>query len=396
MLPSRIVMTEGDCKEINEKGTLRGRPLKKGISTIWQEEYKVWEGIQVFTGKKRDVIRWFLDSRRRVVGRGGFRSTVYMRSFQYDMLVSQLLRSGDIDVIRAVLRGAYRTGQYSVPEWTALLQDKRLSTTERISAWQRVAELSAQSSGEKVEKFWEFFDEEITTDDIVELTMRSNFCWEVFAHVGNSKRKVSREEACRLLYPILRREYLGVCDGALVEKALRALRQVNNGKESKVAEHALSKLISWDKAGDVRSPVMWSGLSTLSEVDGETAKKLKALMATAKVPENAGRAFHAYARTPLGAKELAEKGWRSYFTTYLQVAFGKKTREEQYYYLRALSGYRRVKDGRAEFVEFDELPSALRKGKVSLVVNDAQKKLLEKAWEHTPEALKHVAVGKSR
>ena len=97
-LPTRIVITDEECAEINAAGTLHGRPV--GVQT--SDRGGVRDGILVFTGKKSDAINWFLSDCEGLEGIGGDRGYVPIRNVQYDMLTSALLRTGDIDIIRAV------------------------------------------------------------------------------------------------------------------------------------------------------------------------------------------------------------------------------------------------------------------------------------------------------
>jgi hypothetical protein len=217
--PRKIVMTQADCEEVNKKRTLRGR-LVEG-KTIWREKLSVWDGIQVFTGRKRDVVSWFRHARPG--GRPVAIDYVFMRGYQYDMLVSELLQMDDMDVTRAIIHGAYPTGRYTLPEWDRLLTDKRLKVVERLKVWERVWYITREEGkrDKDRQRFWKLFGDEMTTDDIIESDMVRHFRWEMFHSCEGFIPPKQKTNA--LLLPVLRREYLGVNEGQLMHQALVAL-----------------------------------------------------------------------------------------------------------------------------------------------------------------------------
>jgi hypothetical protein len=382
-------MSEADCREINERGSLRGRPVDPGAVTIWDERRAVWDGLRVFTGRKPDVIGWFRSGQEGLEGRGGFRDTVYMRSFQYDILCSELLRTGDLDVIRAVLWNAYPTGRYAAPDWASLVGDRRLGPAERIIAWRRSrAPAGSPVRRGDVKEFWELFGEALSPDVILRLeTEYTGFAWEVIERAPDAA--VGRDGLDRLLLPLLRREYLGVKQGGLVKRALQALSRLHGQDQSNLAGEILDRLAAWDAMGDERSAVMWSGLRRPGLLDAATSSRIAALAREARVPRNAAEAFHLYPPTPKGLREVvrAEGGWQRHFEEYVEAAFGKPDAETAVEFLRALAGRRDPGPGR--FVP-SSMCQRLREGNVVLLVDEERKRLLERAWAPIPEALEYV------
>lgn len=337
-------MTEADCREINEHHTLGGRAVGERVVTMWERDMAVWDGIQVFTGRKADVLNWFRSGQEGLEGRGGFQNAARMRNFQYDMLCSKLLGAGDLEIIRAVLWHAHPTGRYTAPEWADLIEDERLGIDERIVCWARShgPALDAQA----VREFWRLFGKELGPDHILRLdTEYKGFPWPVVYRAEASGAEVSRERLVQLLLALVRREYLSACGGRLVERALRGLAGLSGGRAASgssskdvmsaavdrppvlrgestatargeggatpslvhpsarrdekrpIARRLLEKLFRWDGLGDERSVVMWAGLRPAG-FDEETAGDLLRFMCRARVPVNAARAFYAYAATP--------------------------------------------------------------------------------------------------
>ncbi len=392
--PRKIVMTQADCEEIDKKCTLRGRPLEQGINTIWNPEMEVWSGLQVFTGRKRDIINWFVHDKVPIEGMGGFRSTCYMRSFQYDMLVSKLLQVDDIDITRAVIRGACPTGHYTLPELERLLTDKRFSTVDRLGVWWRVLYVSHKGNAWKKnrERFWKLFGDEITTDDIIESDVVRHFRWEMFHPCEGFIPPKQKTNA--LLLPVLRREYLGVNEGQLMHQALMALQDVNGKKDSGLIEKIVRNIVAWDELGDSRSSYVWHGpgawgtITYWPSANDDTGQMLKGLITAAKVPQNAAEAFFAFAKTPFGKKEIEKIGWQTYFDTYLKNAMSKKTEEKQHAYLRALSGYSFSDGSRTQFHSYPNLVEYIEEGNVDL--SAVREHILRKAWGDNPMFLSYL------
>ena len=64
--------------------------------------------------------------------------------------------------------------------------------------------------------------------------------------------------------------------------------------------------------------------------DEEMVEKVKRLMTEAKVPRNAAVAFWRYSDTQEGRALLRRpQGWQRYAESYLAMAFGKKTPEDE-------------------------------------------------------------------
>ena len=387
-LPTSIVMTEADCKEINEKHTFRGRPLGEGTMTTWDPSQSVWKDLPVFSGKKADVVKWFTSGQPGLKGRESFRSHFSMRWFQYELLCSQLLRSGDVDVIRAVLWHAYPVG---TPEWRALADDKRLTHADRIVAWLRTSPRSNDPRGAPKE-FWKRFGAKLTPQDVIRLCRDYHFPpWAYGAWQRVTERKpvkrvylawrpaTDRKTIDRVMLPLLERKNLHVktrTRSNVVSEAAYALGKIRRD-DSDLGRLLLGKLAAWDAAGEKGSHELWEGI-TLRQADEQSAKQLRAFWPTARFPANAARGFYAYAATPAGKGELQRLGWQAYFDRYLALAFGKQKRDEQLAWLSALAGRR--------------LEKAVIRDKADVVVTEKQFEVLKQVWKAHPNVLERVVV----
>jgi len=187
---------------------------------------------------------------------------------------------------------------------------------------------------------------------------------------------ISFDEAKRVLFPLFRREYLGIGESPIDSHLLSAVasRLMRfRGNEEEVSEFVFGKMKEWDGLGDERSLELWTGIGKLRDAD-----ELAAFAITAKVPQNAAEAFYAYPQTPAGQQKVvkAPGGWQEHFDNYLHAAFDRKDKAPDY--LRAM--VRR------------SLLFALNEGSVTLTVTAEQKRIFDEAWKDVPEALKHVQV----
>ena len=87
-LPTKIVLTAADQRDINERHMLRGRPVTGKVDPQYDD--LTWDGLRVFTGKKRDVTGWFRtlskSEAQRIMGGNQYSGISSKRNYQYDLL----------------------------------------------------------------------------------------------------------------------------------------------------------------------------------------------------------------------------------------------------------------------------------------------------------------------
>jgi hypothetical protein len=383
VLPRAIEVTQEDIKEMDSKGTLRGRTVP--YSCFWEPRRARWDGIQVFTGRKSDVINWFLGGQEGLGELGGFRDTASMKGIQYNLLCSALLQTGDLDIIRVMIWEVRGDDEYLRPDWKQLVGDRRLTTAERIVAWAR------SPDRDRPEDFWTLFGKELTADDILTISSRADYFtpWRVFYALVDNRLSPFRERARALLGSLVRREYLSIARGLLVSQAVRALEGLAPRDRQHISA-VLDRIVEWDALGDERSAVLWKGTGAPADYDAGLARRVRDIAMRARCSENAAIAFWNYTRTPLGIDEVrkAEGGWQRYFEAYLarlpadyNTAIGL---------LAALAGHT---DLHGNFTDPGDRPlrQYLEEGKVTLTVSKQLMARLEQAWRrHVPQALEHV------
>lgn len=410
-LPAKIVLTERDAKDINTlqkvgesgdlKGTLRGRPVDLRLLG----RAGTLDGLQPFTGRKADVVNWFRSGREGLTGGGGSKLGVPPVHFQYALLCSALLQTGDVDIIRAILwskdNSTYCTG-YLAPDWKKLIEDRRLTTPERILAWRR-SYGNSWGGRECTKAFWRLFGDDLKSEHLLEIQASGQrLPWEVLFKLPG--QRTPGKKAREVLLPLLRREYLSVGKGELIRGALRCLNSLHESSDMKYPNMLLDKLSEWDQLGDDRSVLMWDGLRAFSKWDDKTCTRVRTFIAKARVPQNAAKAFWAFSYSTSGRKIIRgdKRGWQVLYEEYLRIAFEKSDtdrdvrRQKQVEFLQALTGEYRAKDGKVSFRKNLSFLQFLQESKVVLTVTDEQRKVLAGAWSHFPEAMKHVTTEAKR
>jgi hypothetical protein len=383
-LPTRIVMTQADCNEINKNDTLRGRSVRDNVATGWNARDAVWDGLQVFTGNKRDVVAWFESGQLGLEGRGGFQNIVNMRNFQYDLLCSCLLATGDNEIIRAVVWHAAPTGRYADREWRALALDSKRPMPERIAAWCYWS--FNRTDGTKLASdFLDIFGSDLEPSHIMIAHLRRKFRWDVLRQAGRLSKPEQRSRLSDVCFALIRREYLSVTPegcGNLVDHCLHWLESSGALKRPAKRREVIARLAAWDQLGDVRSTAMWKRLNP-ANFDAESAADVRAVALTARLASVSGRTFWLYLSTPAGKTEVKTDGGKGFASEYFKRAFAEPTPDETRGLLHALV---ETLEGR------DALMQMLRGRKVDITVPPKQFALIKQAWINAPEALDFLIV----
>ena len=392
--PTEIRLTREDCREIDEKGTFRGvkvagRVIEREVAGIPVERDYVWNDQRVLSGKKSDIIGWFQPGpQRSFVGElSGSPGHFDARVYQYDLLSHELLRSGDTDVVRAVLwnYGNVRTG-YMTEDWQKLFGDDQLALADRLVAWvrwqvhtlwpSRWAEHKRQLET-RVELCWRALGPEVQPEHIVHARVdmyARNPCdsaWQSFF----SPRHVTEERAERLFLPLVRREYLA--HGPVVFDAVRHLCRF-----PKLRAGLLAKLMEFDAERDRRSVGLWEALDVKTLGDA-SARRLRAFALRANLDQVAGRGFWAYLATPAGRKETQKDGGKAFLLAYLRVAFARRAASDTRGRLGALA---QTGDDRRALVRI------IIDSKVDISVTKAQLGALRSAWYRVPGVADYLIV----
>ena len=389
-LPTEIVLTEADQRDINERHILRGRPVTGKVSPQYDD--LTWDDLRVFTGKKRDVIGWFrtfsMSEAQRVMGFNQHSGMSSKGNYQYDLLCSALLQSGDADVRRVVLWNyqGLNTG-YLVDDWKALAKDESLAPADRLLGGIRAYwETRWKNRDSWPQVFWADFADQVQPEDIVaiELEMkawndRGYFTWEVF-----DAKYADRAKAQELLLALVRREYLGVKKPGgrrpVIDYAFLCLRQSVRQSGGTFGTRVIRKLL--EMSDDKRSADAWR-CAVVWGCDDESAMKVRRLALETRWHGVAGSVFWKFFKTPAGEKEAKQDGGKRFIEEYFNVAFGKKGYQETEEYLRALTGY----EGRGRY-----LMRMLKERRVDVEVDQTRFSVLKRAWETVPEALDFVIV----
>ena len=389
-LPTKIVLTAADQRDINERHMLRGRPVTGKVDPHYEE--LTWDGLRVFTGKKRDAIGWFrtfsMGEAQRMMGFNQHSGVSSKGNYLYGLLCSALAQCGDADVRRAVLwnyQGLNRG--YLIDDWKALAKDESLGSADRLLAGIRAYwETRWKNRDSWPQVFWTDFADQVQPEDIVavELEMkawnhRGYFTWEVF-----DPKYADRAKAEELLLALVRREYLGVkksrAHSSVIEYAFKHLVHYATQSGSTLGTRVVCKLL--EMADDKRSGDAWR-CAVVYGCDDESAMKLRRLALEARWPGVAGSVFWKFFKTPAGEMEAKQDGGKRFLEEYLNVAFGKKGYQETEEYLRALTGY----EGRGRY-----LMRMLKERRVDVEVDQTRFSVLKRAWETVPEALDFVIV----
>jgi hypothetical protein len=391
--PTRIVITQADLREISEKGTLRGRKVVAKFRRVHGDSL-VWDGLRVFTGKKSDIIGWFRTfpqlEAQRMMGGEQFSGAINLRNYQYDMLCSALLQSGDVDIRRAVIWNYLGCGSlYLATDWERAAGDPELSLVDRL-----VADLRRRAwTKEWPEVFWREYAPRLQPDDLIAV-LADGRGYNGMPHGWSALvgRQASFDKHKKLLLPLFKREYLTVHSEIgpvdVIGRVAGILSDFRDEAGYELDVFFLDKLIEWDQLGDERSVVLWRGLTWPKTWNDQLAAKALAFTKAAKIPRNAAISFYRYAGTPVGVREVHKTpdGWQRHFEYYLSIAFAKERDYDQQRFLAELLGY---KDRKGKFHETG-MVQRMRDGSVVLEVTTEQKKVLEAAWKRQPEALKYV------
>ena len=385
-LPTKIVLTEADQRDINDRHMLRGRPVTGKVDPRFKE--LTWDGLRVFTGKKRDVIGWFrtfsMSEAQRVMGFNQHSGMSSKGNYQYDLLCSALLQSGDADVRRVVLWNyqGLNTG-YLTDDWKALAKDQSLGSADRLLAGIRIWWMTRHSWPQV---FWAEFADRVQPEDMVAIEMEMKvwndggcFTWGVF-----DSRYADRAKAQELLLALIRRGYLGAKRGegrrAVVEYALVCLSAYRNEGRGELSRTILNRLI--EIGGDTRSVKAWE-CASFAHLDDESAQKLRRMAARVPSWRLAGRMFWRYLGTPAGRREIERDGGKRFLEEYLTAAFGKKTGSERQQFLCGLVDWN---------LGADFLISLLDEKRVDVTVTGGQYNQLQRAWKDVPKALDFLLI----
>ena len=389
-LPTKIVLTAADQRDINERHMLRGRPVTGKVDPHYEE--LTWDGLRVFTGKKQDIIGWLrtfsMSEAQRIMGGNQYSGIDSKGNYQYDLLCSQLLQSGDSDIRRAVLWNyqGLNTG-YLTDDWQALSKDRSLGSAARLVAGIRAYwETRWKNRDSWPQVFWTAFADQVQPEDIVaiELEMkawndRGYFTWEVF-----DPKYADHAKAQELLLALVRREYLGVKRpggrSPVIGYAFNQLVHYATESGGTLGTRVVFKML--EMADDRRSGDAWR-CAVVCGCDDESAMKVRRLALETRWHGVAGSVFWKFFKTPAGEKEAKQDGGERFLEEYLDVAFGKKRYQETEEYLRALTGY----EGRGQY-----LMRMLKERRVDVEVDQTQFSVLKRAWETVPEALGFLIV----
>ena len=386
-LPTSIVMTEADCEEICTKRSLRGRPVNQQVG--WEPRNAVWKDAPVFRGTKAGVLAWFKPGpqRKHAAFMGGFRGVGHMRNFQYDLLCDQLLRTGDLDIVRAVIWNCHdgsSTG-FLLPTWQSLFRNRRLDPADRLAAWLRWWSVATWPGEYRRE--------------VAERKKAKKRCWDALAphlrpadiakvHVGMQSRRyagyavwellegghVTKDQAGRILLPIVADRYLQ--HPKLMACVIAALRRFPQLHKQAVAALGAAKPAQQAQNLLLLQP---------RDIDPANAKKVRTLALHADAPRTAGRAFWTYVATATGLAELKRDGGRTLLPAFVAAAL-KRPPDQAREALQALI------DARPRPVRWPNLAFILARGKADIVVTPKQFDILKAAWKKMPKALDYVVV----
>ena len=389
LFPTQLRLTVEECRQINQKHTLDGVPV---ISPVPEYEV-VWEHSRVLAGTRDEVLGSFLSKYR--IGLGGSRDVRNPRSYLHDRLCHRLLRSGDGELVRAVVWNYalfFPTG-YLRADWARLKGDRTLSPAGRLVVWVHWWTVDpprgdgpeiAKRSIARADTFWRELGPQLRSEDLVRVMLDAEWgphALTVPVRVADVWNVVfwppalTQERAEKLMLPMVRRQYLSY--GPLVCSAARRVWRF-----PALRKPFLARLVEFDAAGDTRGILLWNTFEPRS-VDDASARTIRTLAFSARLWQVAGRAFWAYRDSPAGRREAAADRGAALLRTYLRTAFAKKTPDEQVDFLRGLVDTR---DGSLDLL------SMLRRGRVDITVTPDQFELLKLAWGKDRRALDYVIV----
>jgi hypothetical protein len=166
-LPTKIVITKAEIEELNKNNRLRGRSCPGCIDHNRHPNGVEYAGLKVFSGKKDDVIAWFRE------GGPGWKKDEdkddWAYSTVYDILVSELLMSGDKEIIECLIRHAESTSGCVASDWHKAAMNPAFAIPLRLVAWARGYGLDGATEDAMVaaKGFWKAFDRDIKPSDFI-------------------------------------------------------------------------------------------------------------------------------------------------------------------------------------------------------------------------------------